>query len=208
MALERIVSAVLFLALVAWVVWLGALWMSVMLVVLWVTALYEWWRMANASFSERGILMGILILSLSFACVALLVFCAPPFYVVWLLSLVVIFDSFCWLGGRWLGMTPLMARVSPHKTWEGLSCGIAAVLLMSSLWGMDDVMMAQLPVLLMACVGGDALESWAKRVAHVKDSGTWMRGHGGLLDRMDAMLMVAVTASVMMAGQGRLACGV
>ena len=58
MALERVVSAVIFLALIALVVWLGALWMSGMLVVLWVTALYEWWRMANASFSERGILMG------------------------------------------------------------------------------------------------------------------------------------------------------
>ena len=207
MALERIISAVIFLTLIGLVVWLGSLWMSGMLVVLWLIALYEWWRMAGKFFSLWGIAIGAIVLSLSFVCVALLVFCAPPFYVVWLLSLVVIFDSFCWLGGRWLGMTPMMVRISPHKTWEGLSCGVAAVLLMSSFWSMENFMMAQLPILLLACVVGDGVESWAKRVSHVKDSGTWMRGHGGLLDVMDAMLMVAVTASVMMAGQGRLSCG-
>ena len=57
------------------------------------------------------------------------------------------------------------------------------------------------PLFALAAQVGDLFESWLKRRAGVKDSGTWLPGHGGLLDRLDGLVPVAVlTAALMLAG--------
>jgi len=107
-------------------------------------------------------------------------------------------DTFAYFTGRFLGKRPLAPRISPRKTWEGFWGGAAG-----SVGGALVVKVLFLPGLSVpaaAVVGagaavlgplGDLSESMLKRAAGVKDSGRIIPGHGGLLDRVDAVLFVA-----------------
>jgi phosphatidate cytidylyltransferase len=107
-------------------------------------------------------------------------------------------DTLAYFGGRALGRHLLHPRISPKKTWEGFAAGAAG-----SVLGALAVKGLVLPWLTpAACVAigaggallgplGDLSESMLKRVAGVKDSGRIIPGHGGLLDRIDALLFVA-----------------
>ena len=107
-------------------------------------------------------------------------------------------DTFAYFTGRFLGKRPLAPRLSPRKTWEGFWGGSAG-----SVGGALAVKFLFLPGLSVSAavlVGagaavlgplGDLSESMLKRAAGVKDSGRIIPGHGGLLDRIDAVLFVA-----------------
>jgi phosphatidate cytidylyltransferase len=107
-------------------------------------------------------------------------------------------DTFAYFTGRFLGRRPLAPRISPKKTWEGFWGGAAG-----SVGGALAVKFLFLPGLSVqaavvlgagaAVLGpiGDLSESMLKRAAGVKDSGKIIPGHGGLLDRIDAVLFVA-----------------
>jgi len=93
-----------------------------------------------------------------------------------------------------MGKHPLAPHLSPKKTWEGSVAGFLGSLLIGATFG--RWLTAPLPHLLaMAAVGnvagqaGDLLESAYKRSAGVKDSGGLLPGHGGLLDRIDALIL-------------------
>ncbi len=111
--------------------------------------------------------------------------------------------------GRAFGRHKLAPRLSPGKTWEGSSASIAGTLLAAGLviW-IGDLLTARGNLLLhitepvwqtlllaailnIAAQLGDLLESAVKRGAGVKDSGTMLPGHGGILDRIDALLLAA-----------------
>ena len=119
--------------------------------------------------------------------------------------LVEMFDSFSLLGGKLYGRTPLVPRLSPRKTWEGLATGIAATLL-ALLALVAWLGLPLLPMLLagvivvVSAIAGDLLGSRAKRQAGVKDYPPVMRVQGGLLDIGDAWLVagpcLAALASV------------
>ena len=103
-------------------------------------------------------------------------------------------DTAAYFGGRALGRHPLAPHLSPKKTWEGSFFSLAGSLLVSLLF--VRWLSASLPYVLgMAAVGnvagqvGDLLESAYKRSAGVKDSGGLLPGHGGVLDRIDALIL-------------------
>jgi phosphatidate cytidylyltransferase len=107
-------------------------------------------------------------------------------------------------GRRW-GKHKLAPTISPNKTVEGLCGGIAAATLLGGAWtlatGLGAALMALAPVLAAASQAGDLFESRMKRRAGVKDSGNWLPGHGGFLDRLDGLVPVAVlTAAAQAAG--------
>lgn len=109
-------------------------------------------------------------------------------------------DTFAYFAGHKFGRHKLAPSVSPGKTIEGVAGGMLAVLLLAILgglcvWRHDGVQLLWW-ILLCLAVGlisvlGDLVESKVKRVAGVKDSGTIVPGHGGVLDRIDALTSAA-----------------
>ena len=107
--------------------------------------------------------------------------------------------------GRAFGRAKLAPSISPGKTVAGLYGGVAAATLVAGAWALaanlERALLILAPLFALAAQGGDLFESWMKRRAGVKDSGTWLPGHGGILDRLDGLVPVAVlTALVQMAG--------
>ena len=106
-------------------------------------------------------------------------------------------DSFAYFTGRAIGKHPLFPRVSPNKTWEGaVGGGLGAFALMAAFKGFalgETVSWADVAFIGFACgvasQFGDLVESHFKRSVDVKDSATWLPGHGGLLDRIDAAVV-------------------
>ncbi len=141
------------------------------------------------------------------------------FWLLYLLLVVWAGDIFAYFVGRSLGRHLMSPRISPKKTWEGTMASLAAGLLVGSLLfshalqistfllrvglierrdGLFGLEKPELwPIILLtvavniAAQLGDLVESLIKRGAGVKDSGTILPGHGGMLDRIDAMLFAA-----------------
>jgi phosphatidate cytidylyltransferase len=106
------------------------------------------------------------------------------------------YDTFAYLTGKWLGRHKLMPRLSPGKSWEGSAGGLLMSLLVAlllHLWiGRLDLVNWLVASVIASVAGtvGDLFESMLKRSANVKDSGSLIPGHGGMLDRLDAGLFV------------------
>jgi phosphatidate cytidylyltransferase len=101
-------------------------------------------------------------------------------------------DFLQFLFGKWLGRTPMAPRISPKKTWEGFVLGVgAAVGVGTVLWYMTpfrawQAALMSLAVALMGVAGGLTMSA-IKRDRGVKDFGTLLPGHGGMLDRIDSV---------------------
>lgn len=108
-------------------------------------------------------------------------------------------DSVAYFAGRAFGRTKLAPRISPAKSVEGASAGIAAAALVgivaALIVGQSPVRLAGLGLVIGVCtVLGDLLESFIKRQCGAKDSGVLVPGHGGVLDRMDSLLLAVAGA--------------
>jgi len=114
-------------------------------------------------------------------------------------------DIGAYFGGRRFGNRKLAPSVSPNKTVEGLYGGMAAATLFAGAWalatGLGKPILSFPPLFAIAAQMGDLFESWMKRRAGIKDSGNWLPGHGGVLDRLDGLVPVAVlTAAAQLLG--------
>jgi phosphatidate cytidylyltransferase len=109
-------------------------------------------------------------------------------------------DIGAYLVGRSIGRRKLAPAISPGKTVEGLYGGMAAATLLGGGWalltGLHYALLVLAPLFALAAQAGDLFESGMKRRAGVKDSGNWLPGHGGLLDRLDGLVPVAVLTAV------------
>jgi len=123
---------------------------------------------------------------------------ANPWWLLGVMGLVWVADIAAYFTGRKFGRTKLAPRISPGKTWEGVIGALlgAAVYVPLVIWlsGLPSTTYQALPSLTLVAwvwVGlailGDLFESAIKRQAGVKDSGALLPGHGGLLDRIDAL---------------------
>jgi phosphatidate cytidylyltransferase len=132
-------------------------------------------------------------------------------YLLSLLCVVWMADIAAYFGGRAFGRRKLAPRISPGKSWEGVFSGMLGVLLLAAFWmtldarvatdsaslftqlrqrfGVLAMMLALLGLVAMSVVG-DLFESLIKRAVGAKDSSGLLPGHGGVLDRIDALLPV------------------
>lgn len=122
----------------------------------------------------------------------------------WAMALVWACDIGAYFAGRAIGGPKLMPEVSPNKTWAGLIGGIIAAtgFALALTWGLPLMLALTTPLLAVLAQAGDLYESQLKRRAGVKDSGTLLPGHGGVLDRMDGLVPVAPVAALLVAIQG------
>jgi phosphatidate cytidylyltransferase len=114
-------------------------------------------------------------------------------YIIGLFIIVWSNDTFAYLSGRAFGKTKLFEKVSPKKTWEGTVGGVLMSVVTAIIyayfqdeqylfWSVAGLIIAP------AAVVGDLIESKIKRTVGVKDTGNIMPGHGGVLDRFDAVI--------------------
>ena len=125
----------------------------------------------------------------------------------WLVITLCATDTGAYFLGRMVGGPKLAPKISPGKTWAGLLGGVICASLFGTLfaimwfdflvlpslweWGLMAVLIAGTAQM------GDLGESWLKRSIGVKDSGTIIPGHGGLLDRLDGFMLSAPVLSVL-----------
>ena len=147
---------------------------------------------------------------------------AGTFLLILVVGIAVFTDTGAFFAGRAIGGPKIAPAISPSKTWAGLVGGMiaAAAWVFVWIWAMDQqiggwprfeiglnlsfqntfggiVLGAVLAVVAQA---GDFLESWLKRRAGVKDSSRLIPGHGGVLDRIDGLVPVAIVAGLIAAG--------
>lgn len=120
-----------------------------------------------------------------------------PYVIIYIIILIWTNDSFAFLVGKNFGKTKLFERISPKKTIEGFIGGLLFSLIVGFLIGYYSSVLSIFNWIIIALIVsiagtfGDLVESMFKRRANVKDSGTIMPGHGGLLDRLDSLYFLA-----------------
>lgn len=116
-----------------------------------------------------------------------------PGFVLFLMALIWAGDGAAYFAGRRWGRVKLAPRISPGKTWEGVLGAIAAAILWAIIGGLALAperlygFIALCLITLLFSICGDLLESMFKRQTGIKDSGTLLPGHGGMLDRIDSL---------------------
>lgn len=117
--------------------------------------------------------------------------------IVGLLLIVWTTDSLAYFTGKAIGKTPLAPAISPKKTWEGTLGGFTGALVMAVVLKLTVLgFFSWQDALVCAVIGGaggqigDLVESRLKRLYDIKDSGNILPGHGGLLDRIDGLILV------------------
>ena len=122
-------------------------------------------------------------------------------WISWLVLVVIVSDIAGYFAGRMMGGPKFWPRISPKKTWSGTVAGwIGAALIGLFFAGPTQAGLALIPVsMLVAFAGqmGDILESFMKRRLGVKDSSNLIPGHGGVLDRLDALLGAAMLVMIL-----------
>lgn len=122
--------------------------------------------------------------------------------VLYLLAVASTTDTAAYATGRLIGGPKLAPRISPHKTWSGFAAGLlgpalVGVAFAAYLGGTTAAWLAFVSVALaLACQIGDLIESAVKRRFGTKDMSALIPGHGGLLDRIDSLLLAAVLAAL------------
>lgn len=133
-----------------------------------------------------------------------------PWLLLAVMGIVWVADSAAYFAGHRWGLHKLAPSVSPGKTWEGVAgAGVAVAVYHALVWyfgfgvhapGLAIEAAVLVAVLFPLSVIGDLFESWIKRQAGVKDSGRLLPGHGGVLDRIDALTstlpLAALTAAI------------
>ena len=197
----RVGSAIVLFAIAGMALWFGGIAFGLLLLVGGALVVVEWLALVRAMTLGGGAKTALNILGP----LAILGAIAGLWYIrdhlgmtaaLWVFGMVWATDIGAYFAGRAFGGTRLAPRISPSKTWSGLIGGMIAALVVGStvadrggivgvpLWiGLVMGLIAQL---------GDLGESWMKRRAGVKDSGRLIPGHGGLFDRVDGLLPVAL----------------
>jgi phosphatidate cytidylyltransferase len=197
-------------ALLSTPVWIGGA--IVLLVVLMLREIILWPKHGQPFANIGATLIGLLYVSLPMALLNVIAFEHTeyvPRRIFFLCFLIWAADTGAYFAGKNLGKHKLAPSISPGKTWEGWAGGALLTLIVGAAAGyfLPDIPLGHRLVAagVVAVFGplGDLAESMLKRSAGVKDSGTFLPGHGGLLDRFDAFLLVLPVLALLQVLVGR-----
>jgi phosphatidate cytidylyltransferase len=122
---------------------------------------------------------------------------ADPWLVFFLFAVVWLGDTAAFYMGSAIGRHKMAPVISPKKSWEGSAAGFVTSILAAAVWSfwrlgrVDPKLLLAAALVAAAAQVGDLVESMIKRGSGVKDSGSLLPGHGGMLDRIDALLFAA-----------------
>jgi phosphatidate cytidylyltransferase len=200
--LLRFLSAAILGPLLLAAVWFGFPWIDLVAALAAPLMASEWIRLTRG----RPFIRILAVLYALAAVVALLWLRHQPALgretIVWIVLCIWATDTGAYVVGRAAGGAKLAPHISPSKTWSGLVGGMAWAAVASAavgyVFGLGETISLAMIGAGLAVVGqiGDLLESAAKRRAGVKDSGTLIPGHGGLLDRVDGLVAVLVAVAL------------
>jgi phosphatidate cytidylyltransferase len=199
------VGFVVCLAIILLVIWFVPVMLVELLACLWWLLALYWvlkYPKKTAQWSSRPVraIMGVLVLAPSWLAINVIHSSQQGALVLlFLLILVWSADTGAYFVGKWRGRRKLMPNVSPGKTWEGFLGGLFVSMLVATVVSVDlkfsdeswFVLMLAVILLNVYAVVGDLFESLLKRYCQVKDSGTILPGHGGILDRIDSLTAAA-----------------
>lgn len=208
---QRILSALVLIPIVIAAIAYGGLVFDAFMILAFVLSVFELRNMAkNLTPRIAYMLIGGLYFLLSFALFDLLRDGTSGLYLTVTLMVVIwASDTVAYIFGRLIGGPKMAPAISPNKTWAGMAgsmVGAASAFTLMLLYPekmpamiSEGISAVGTPVALLIFYGavlgvigqiGDLLESWIKRKAGFKDSGSLIPGHGGILDRIDALLLV------------------
>lgn len=206
----RTISAVVMVAVAGTALWLGGLWFDLFIACIGLLTFVEFVRLVIATnwspaFRAVALLAGTAYIGLA---AWYLIKIEAIEILLLIIGVVVLADIGAYFAGRSIGGPKIAPAISPSKTWAGLGgAAIGATLAIIfyfyfpmayrgiQVWfSLEDLIIFFLVGLVFAVVAqsGDFLESWLKRRAGVKDSSNLIPGHGGVFDRVDGMLPVAI----------------
>ena len=201
----RAASAVAMIVIAGAALWLGGWFWTAFVVAVALGVLWEWWGLVTKfvpGLPLRAVWMLGGVIYVGLAAVMLVVLRVVPFPIAQVLLAAIILavigtDIGAYFCGRTFGGPKIAPAISPSKTWSGLAGGMAGatlalVLVTYQAEGFGDFGLKVLAGMAIAVIAqiGDFFESWMKRRAGVKDSGSLIPGHGGLFDRADGLLAV------------------
>jgi phosphatidate cytidylyltransferase len=205
----RSLSALVMASFVLSAIWIGSPYFEALIGLIGCLAIMEWYRLILVNRPKFP--------NIIFMCFGVLYVLVPCLILVWLrnngphgLYFIVWFFVVIWstdigayLFGKSIGGAKLAPKISPNKTWAGFFGGISSAVIVSLLFYYFLYPMAGLILFFLGCVIisivgqiGDLFESWCKRRLGVKDSGKLIPGHGGILDRVDSLLLSTPIAGV------------
>ena len=205
----RVASAVVMLTVAGTALWLGGWWWRALAIATGAVCLIEFCRLvlrATGAPLNRAIGIGFATAYVAIAVVSLA--SLPIAVVLGLIAVVVATDTGAYFSGRSIGGPKIAPSISPSKTWAGLAGGMLAAGLVSAgsfAWNTGELVMRPMlfiafaigAVLAVVAQAGDFFESWLKRRAGMKDSSNLIPGHGGVFDRVDGLLPVAIVGALL-----------
>lgn len=208
-------------ALVGGALWLGGWWFKAFVTLIGWGMIVEWVRLIGKLPYGMAAKLGLNLFGLGYIVAAVwglltIQSAMGALGALAVMALVWATDIGAYFSGRAIGGPKIAPSISPSKTWAGLAGGMAAAMLALWLFKRMDILTitdvagnnfyVQVRTAMGAAVAvlaqaGDFFESWLKRRAGVKDSGRLIPGHGGLLDRLDGLLPVAILAGLLIGTQ-------
>ncbi|MDN3645716.1 phosphatidate cytidylyltransferase [Pontixanthobacter aestiaquae] len=202
----RLASAIVMVAIAGTALWLGGWFWYGFVALVAGGCLFELGRLVRAAFGTGTkptlmVLAGAAYIGLAGFSLANL----PPAVLLGVIAVVIATDVGAYFSGRAIGGPKIAPKISPSKTWAGLIGGMILAGIVSAsffLYNVGEIRFSAMvgiaatigAVLAVVAQCGDFLESWLKRKAGMKDSSNLIPGHGGVFDRVDGLLPVAIAA--------------
>lgn len=217
----RVASAAVMLAIAIGVLIAGDPWLDLFIAAVIIVAFGElvrlvWKATPNLALRLGGIAFGVIYVGTA----GLVMSRLPITLFIGVVGAVICIDTFAYFTGRAIGGPKIAPSISPSKTWAGLLGAVIGATLWLVLWvaavrypmtgsmlpHFDMIDLSQVlfigPLAAVCAQAGDFFESWLKRKAGVKDSSRLIPGHGGVFDRIDGMIPVALLVAVLLGRAG------